>query len=397
MSSSQEATFPIQNGGNHRSTERPRGSGRSRGGHTNSGLPHQPQPTFSTNSSGYNYHGGNNSSRSSQSHNPSYNQVPYGAPFPNASQGHRGRPGSISAGRSQSNGGRHGGGRIAAMPPVNMAYDAGMYSQTPFNYFETSILTLVQTQIEYYFSIDNLCKDMFLRKHMDSQGLVYLSTIAQFRRMLELTHDVTLIRVASQNSREVELITGEDGLDRIRRREGWKTWVQPMHLRDPSAQNDGPKTLHHHYPPPAIYPTPIHGAYPADSPAIFSPNGASPHFVPYANGNHMISPVTSGPNGHVPVESHLSATVPEFSPAGFQGNTASERTGSSKDQDFSNFKMHANTGKKQDFPPVSESSAYQQPNGIARGTWGTGDHWRGSQMNQVTTNGVNGGHEAKQH
>ena len=273
------------------------------------------------------------------------------------------------------------------MPPVTMPYDASIYSQqTPFNYFETNFLALVQTQIEYYFSIDNLCKDMFLRKHMDSQGLVFLNTIAQFRRMLELTHDINLIRAASQNSREVELITGEDGLDRIRRREGWQTWVQPMHLRDPSAQNDGPKALHlnNHYP--------VYGGYPTDSPAVFSPNGASPHFVPYMNGSHMVSPpMASGTNGHV--ESHLSATVPEFSPSGFQGNTTSERTGSSREQDASTIKKNGNMGKKH-AALKGDSSVHQQPNGIARGTYGTGDSWRES--NQAAANGINGGHKAEQ-
>ena len=84
------------------------------------------------------------------------------------------------------------------MPPVNMPYDAGMYSQPPFNYFETNILTLVQTQIEYYFSIDNLCKDMFLRKHMDSQGLVFLNTIAQFPTIL--TSFASLVRTPERSS-----------------------------------------------------------------------------------------------------------------------------------------------------------------------------------------------------
>ncbi|ONM29932.1 La-related protein 1C [Zea mays] len=37
-------------------------------------------------------------------------------------------------------------------------------------------------QIEYYFSDDNLCKDLYLRQHMDGQGWVPLPLIAGFRQ-----------------------------------------------------------------------------------------------------------------------------------------------------------------------------------------------------------------------
>ncbi|OCK78937.1 hypothetical protein K432DRAFT_279072, partial [Lepidopterella palustris CBS 459.81] len=43
---------------------------------------------------------------------------------------------------------------------------------------------------EYYFSVDNLCKDMFLRKRMDSKGFVLLSVIAEFNRIKQLTPDI---------------------------------------------------------------------------------------------------------------------------------------------------------------------------------------------------------------
>ena len=37
---------------------------------------------------------------------------------------------------------------------------------------------MVLNQCEYYFSIENLCKDLFLRKHMDSEGFVNLPILA---------------------------------------------------------------------------------------------------------------------------------------------------------------------------------------------------------------------------
>lgn len=343
---------------------------------------------------GYGVPANGTSRQASQSFSSSYAPLPYGAPFqPQPLSSHRGRPGSMSS-RSQSNGGRHGNGRLPPVQPVNVSYDAAMYPQqpSPFNYFENNILTLVQTQIEYYFSIDNLCKDMFLRRHMDSQGFVFLKFITQFRRMQDLTHDHNLVRVASENSREVELVTGEDGLDRLRRREGWDTWVQPIDQRDPSAQNDGPKALHrqNRLQMSAIYPTMMHGGYPTDAPAVYSPSGPNAHFAPYINGEHMVSPMPIGLNGHAAVESHLSAAVPEFSPAVHRGNPGSERTASSGEQGPNGTKMAYNSAKKHEVSSPGDSGVHLQTNGSVHEN---GEFWREPQAGQVPVNGVNGGHD----
>ncbi len=95
---------------------------------------------------------------------------------------------------------------------------------------------------EYYFSVDNLCKDLFLRKHMDSQGYVSLSVLANFNRIRQLTTDMEMIRYVCLNSPEIEFSTGPDG-DRLRTRKGWQQWILNMEERDASAQNEGP--VHH--------------------------------------------------------------------------------------------------------------------------------------------------------
>ncbi|KAF7724762.1 La ribonucleoprotein domain member 1 [Apophysomyces ossiformis] len=77
-------------------------------------------------------------------------------------------------------------------------------------------------QIEYYFSIDNLCKDLFLRGQMDAQGYVDLKLLANFNRVKGLTTDMSLILEALQQSELLELSNGK-----IRRKEGWETWVLP--------------------------------------------------------------------------------------------------------------------------------------------------------------------------
>ncbi|CAO3588189.1 unnamed protein product [Absidia cylindrospora] len=81
----------------------------------------------------------------------------------------------------------------------------------------------ISQQIEYYFSIDNLCKDIFLRKQMDSNGYVELSFLANFNRVKGLTTDLSLIRDALTQSQVVE-VTSEN---KIRKREGWEMWVLP--------------------------------------------------------------------------------------------------------------------------------------------------------------------------
>ena len=98
---------------------------------------------------------------------------------------------------------------------------------------------------EYYFSVDNLCKDMFLRKHMDSQGFVFLSVISDFNRIRQLTTDLEIIRSVCYQSQNIEYKIGADGRDRLRRRDGWETWILPLKDRDRSVQNDGPTELSH--------------------------------------------------------------------------------------------------------------------------------------------------------
>ncbi|KAI9250354.1 hypothetical protein EDC94DRAFT_315663 [Helicostylum pulchrum] len=87
----------------------------------------------------------------------------------------------------------------------------------------------IMQQIEYYFSIDNLCKDVFLRQQMDSNGFVDLSFIANFNRVKGLTTDIKLIREALDNSQILE-VKG----DKLRKREGWETWLMPSVIPGPA-------------------------------------------------------------------------------------------------------------------------------------------------------------------
>lgn len=180
---------------------------------------------------------------------------------------------------------------------------------------------------EYYFSVDNLCKDMFLRKHMDSEGFVFLSVLANFNRIKQLTQDMDLIRYVCLNSAHMEIRTGMDGFDRVRRRDGWQQWVLAVEERDPSAQNDTPvqmqqpriphpQVMEDYYSPNGRSPTvsprgsfsPANGIY--VDPEYQSLNGIAPSFIPPAS---MAMANDSMTDAHI-TQTPLSAAVPDFAP-----------------------------------------------------------------------------------
>ncbi|KAM0723237.1 hypothetical protein Q7P37_001437 [Cladosporium fusiforme] len=102
---------------------------------------------------------------------------------------------------------------------------------------------VVGLQVEYYFSMDNLLKDMFLRKNMDSQGFVYLEVIASFNRVKTLTQDWELLRQVCLQSEAVEIRVGEDGKERVRKNRDYQQFILPMDERFPAARYEGPKQL----------------------------------------------------------------------------------------------------------------------------------------------------------
>ncbi|KAJ6190338.1 Winged helix-turn-helix transcription repressor DNA-binding [Penicillium mononematosum] len=153
-----------------------------------------------------------------------------------------------------------------------------------------SLMNMLSMQLEYYFSVDNMCKDMFLRKQMDSQGFVPLNVLASFKRVKSLTEDFELLRHVARQLRNVECQTGEDGVDRLRPREKWQQWVLPVDQREPAAQHDGAaparKTDEN---------TPVH----SHSENVI--NGSAPQFVPNGVAHDA--------------KTSLSSTAPEFMPS----------------------------------------------------------------------------------
>ncbi|KAL0718579.1 hypothetical protein Bca4012_067902 [Brassica carinata] len=80
----------------------------------------------------------------------------------------------------------------------------------------------ILTQVEYYFSADNLSKDKHLRGQMNDEGWVPVRIIARFRRLAELTDNIQTILEALRSSEVVE-IKGEA----LRRRGDWDKYLLP--------------------------------------------------------------------------------------------------------------------------------------------------------------------------
>ncbi|KAH7292302.1 hypothetical protein KP509_29G061100 [Ceratopteris richardii] len=92
-----------------------------------------------------------------------------------------------------------------------------------------SLRSMLVKQIEYYFSIENLCRDIFLRSNMDEQGFIPVSVIANFNRVKMLTPNPGLILDALRNSSVVE-VQG----DKLRKRDDWAKWLLPPSHYGPS-------------------------------------------------------------------------------------------------------------------------------------------------------------------
>jgi la-related protein 1 len=180
----------------------------------------------------------------------------------------------------------------------------GVMSAIPFSagLEPMALISMVSAQVEYYFSIENLCKDMYLRSHMDSQGWVPLSVIAGFNRIKTLTEDMSLIRHVCLMSRNIEFRPGDDGTDRLRKLDKWDQWVLDMDQRQPHARNEGPPPLQRSQSPSqfnSMFPSMSQMTSPTWAPGAFY-NGYSepPSFNP-APSSEQLNPTTPAP-GNLP-------------------------------------------------------------------------------------------------
>ncbi|KAL3583893.1 hypothetical protein D5086_014954, partial [Populus alba] len=96
-------------------------------------------------------------------------------------------------------------------------------------------------QIDYYFSNENLVKDIYLRRNMDDQGWVPIKLIASFNKVSLLTDNIHVILDAIRTSSVVE-VQGE----KVRKRNDWMRWIvtTPVQFPNVSSPHYGEKSGH---------------------------------------------------------------------------------------------------------------------------------------------------------
>ncbi|KAG3278015.1 LARP1B-like [Ictidomys tridecemlineatus] len=87
---------------------------------------------------------------------------------------------------------------------------------------EALLKEYIKHQIEYYFSIENLERDFFLRRKMDEQGFLPISLIAGFHRVQALTTNLNLILEVLKDSTEVEVVD-----EKMRKKIEPEKWLIP--------------------------------------------------------------------------------------------------------------------------------------------------------------------------
>jgi len=102
----------------------------------------------------------------------------------------------------------------------------------------SQVLAALQKQVEYYFSVENLCKDIFLRSQMDPEGWIPAAVISGFNRVRMLTPDASLVLESLAESSEVEISADST---KLRKKEDWKSWILPPNQQknDSGDANDG--------------------------------------------------------------------------------------------------------------------------------------------------------------
>ena len=145
------------------------------------------------------------------------------------------------SGRGMPYGGRGGGhpGSFMVPPPIMMPGGPnamyypiprpGMgfypYPQVPVSPNTTQVQLMVRQQIEYYFSVGNLVKDMYLRKNMDVNGWVPAGVIGAFNRMRMLTGGQVDPQFLVECCRDSDVVEIQG--DNLRKRDDWAAWVMP--------------------------------------------------------------------------------------------------------------------------------------------------------------------------
>ncbi|KAI9891814.1 MAG: hypothetical protein M1814_002379 [Vezdaea aestivalis] len=209
------------------------------------------------------------------------------------------------------------------MPPLQTALEPYNYRMHPASagppqhVVDVQMINMTAQQLVYYFSVDNLIKDMFLRRNMDSQGFVLLRLIANFNRIRLICIEPSVLPTAlMQIIEDVEWVRGQDGLERLRRRNGWEQFVLDKSERDEAARVDGPVSfVPMMYDPMQILPE-RQPMGPPDMPyfdPMFPPYGMMPNYGSTPGNDMGMHAPPNGDGSYPPTP--FSAAAPDFAPS----------------------------------------------------------------------------------
>ncbi|CAI5705997.1 hypothetical protein KXD40_009624 [Peronospora effusa] len=103
----------------------------------------------------------------------------------------------------------------------NGSYYNGVYVPTP----DINVTAeWAKSQIEFYFTSDNLVRDIFMRQHMDVDGYVPLAFVGSFQAVYSVHQDYQSLLEVMKHSETIEL---DEQNEKIRLRKGWEKWVWP--------------------------------------------------------------------------------------------------------------------------------------------------------------------------
>ncbi|KAI8266897.1 putative HTH La-type RNA-binding protein [Colletotrichum sp. SAR11_239] len=293
--------------------DRGRGNFRGRGGHPGNVPMHAQQSSYMSNGNSFSSQG-----PPRQYASPPLHQGNNFAPSYGGSQSRGGR-----GGRGQSNGSgpfRGVGGsnaNRARQVQANMGQPSWDYQTMPtpqsaFGWYE-HLRHIAIPQLEYYFSLENLLKDDFLRKHMDGQGFVPFDLVLGFGRVREMGAHPDALRMIACECAQLDYVIGDDHVERVRSRTHWQKFVYPaLDQRVEAARNAGPQYFYYRSFHSVQYTPGMMGDYPVTSPTGYT-NGVENGYMPY--------PTDAAAAGHP--NGQLSAHVPEFQPSGSAEGSAS--------------------------------------------------------------------------
>ncbi|KAG9289046.1 hypothetical protein G9A89_015595 [Geosiphon pyriformis] len=150
---------------------------------------------------------------SQSAENGQFGHHAHNPPFRGGRRGGRGRPFTGNRGPPRS-------ATFSYSPNFSQPFGSLFSAKFPYVYDMELLKYYILQQIEYYFSIENLCKDIYLRSNMDPYGFVDIALLANFNRVKLLTLDENLVREALLNSYVIE-VSG----DKARKRDGWEMWL----------------------------------------------------------------------------------------------------------------------------------------------------------------------------